>query len=192
MTRHGINLIRPYFSLLKTICLVIALVSLPVLAETNGDQTDHLAYSLLQVVGALVLIVSLILVMAWLAQRLKLAGAGTAQIKALSVLPLGRKEKVVLLESGGTKLLIGVTPSNVNVLHVIENANDRKSSDGDAVQIVNADVDEANPIAAGECFEKAYRSESNTPVKSEIANNTFPVSNDFSLFLKTLMTGKKE
>ena len=80
-----------------------------------------LTAAIIQVGVALALIVGIILGAAWLARRFKIAGVGNElQIKALSSMQLGRKEKIVLIESCGKKMLVGVGGSAINTLHVFD------------------------------------------------------------------------
>ncbi|MDO9476159.1 MAG: flagellar biosynthetic protein FliO [Pseudohongiella sp.] len=71
----------------------------------------------------LLLVVGLILLLAWLARRiggLQLQNAGA--IKMLSMLPVGNKERIALVQVGDKQLLIGIAPGRVNTLHVFEQA----------------------------------------------------------------------
>lgn len=67
-------------------------------------------------------VIALIFFVAWLSRKLKLVqhlGSGY-QIKSLASLSLSNREKVCLIEVGGTQLLIGIAPGNVRNLHVFE------------------------------------------------------------------------
>lgn len=71
----------------------------------------------------LLFVVGLILALFWLAKKLNVSAlAGKGQLKALAVLPLGTREKAVLIEVGSEKILLGVAPGRVNTLHVISQA----------------------------------------------------------------------
>lgn len=71
----------------------------------------------LNVVLALLLVVGLIVALAWLLRRSGLAplGAGGAG-RVLASLPLGGRERAVLIEIGGQQLLLGVAAGQVNLL----------------------------------------------------------------------------
>lgn len=57
-----------------------------------------------------------------LSQFVKRFGGGTfsgnSQLKILSSMPLGTRERIVLIDAGGQQLLLGITPTNINTLHV--------------------------------------------------------------------------
>ncbi len=74
---------------------------------------------LLQVSGALLGIIAFILIAAWLTKRFGLAGktAGTRGLKVSASTTLGPRERVVIVDVEDARLVLGVTASNVNVLH---------------------------------------------------------------------------
>ena len=41
-------------------------------------------------------------------------------MKVLATLPLGTRERIVLIDAGGQQLLLGITPTQINTLHVFE------------------------------------------------------------------------
>jgi flagellar protein FliO/FliZ len=76
----------------------------------------------------LLLVVSLILLLAWIARRIggiQLQNAGA--IKVLSMLQVGNKERIALVQVGNKQLLIGIAPGRVNTLHVFEQPVIKKS-----------------------------------------------------------------
>jgi len=76
----------------------------------------------------LLVVVSLILLLAWIARRIggiQLQNAGA--IKVLSMLPVGNKERIALVQVGDKQLLIGIAPGRVNTLHVFEQPVSKKS-----------------------------------------------------------------
>ena len=74
---------------------------------------------LLQVSGALFGIIAFILIAAWLAKRFGLAGktAGARGLKVSASTTLGPRERVVIVEVDDARLVLGVTASNIRVLH---------------------------------------------------------------------------
>lgn len=74
---------------------------------------------LLQVSGALFGIIAFILIAAWLAKRVGLAGktAGARGLKVSASTTLGPRERVVIVDVEDARLVLGVTASNINVLH---------------------------------------------------------------------------
>ncbi len=54
---------------------------------------------------------------AWLVKRNKgFSPSAGIPMKTLSVLPMGVKEKIVLIEVGGKQILLGMTPHQINTL----------------------------------------------------------------------------
>lgn len=75
--------------------------------------------------GTTLIVLTVLLVIAWLGLRLfrdrllgaasRLAGA-TDALRVVRTVPVGSRERVVLLEHRGEQLLLGVTPAAVNLL----------------------------------------------------------------------------
>lgn len=74
---------------------------------------------LLNVTLGLIAIVGLIFALSLFVKRF---GSGTfsanTQLKIISSMPLGTRERIVLIDAGGQQLLLGITPTNINTLHV--------------------------------------------------------------------------
>ena len=87
-------------------------------ASTNVGPSGGVA----DVFMGLSAILGLIVLLAWAAKRLNInnMSQGTA-LKLQSVLSLGAKEKIVIVEADGHKLLLGVTPNNITLLRQLEN-----------------------------------------------------------------------
>jgi flagellar protein FliO/FliZ len=71
---------------------------------------------------ALAVVLAAVFAAAWLMRRLRGFGQRNGQvIQVVADVSLGGKERAVLLQVGGTKLLVGVAPGQVNTLHVLGN-----------------------------------------------------------------------
>lgn len=78
------------------------------------------AGSLLQVTFSLALVLAAVFAAAWLVRRLRGFGKfGVNVIQVVADAPLGTKERAVLVQVGEQQLLLGVTPGQVNLLHVL-------------------------------------------------------------------------
>lgn len=76
------------------------------------------AAALGQTVLGLVAILLLIAALAWMARRLNVgAGAQAGVLRAEAVLPLGARERLVLVRAGDVQLLVGVAPGRVQHIH---------------------------------------------------------------------------
>lgn len=81
------------------------------------------AGSLGGLVFSLLLIVGLILALGWLARRMPGFGGGAASkngLRLVASLPVGARERVVVVEVGGTQLLLGVGAGGVRTLHTLD------------------------------------------------------------------------
>lgn len=83
----------------------------------NGDDTASFPVTLLVTMVAL----ALVLVIAWFAIRLLARGttgglARGGRVKVVQSVPVGARERVVLVEFDGRELLLGVTAGRVSVL----------------------------------------------------------------------------
>jgi len=69
---------------------------------------------------ALLVVLAVIFAVAWLARRVRGIGnrVGSA-IDVLADMPLGPKERAVLLKVGAEQILVGVAPGRVSALHVL-------------------------------------------------------------------------
>lgn len=75
---------------------------------------------LLRVVLSLAGIVAMIFVAGWLTRRAQArVRPGGRKIRVIETMPVGMKEKVMLMEVGGTQILVGASPSGLRTLHVL-------------------------------------------------------------------------
>ena len=76
---------------------------------------------LLNVTLGLLFIVALIFGISWFVRRF---GQGTfsanTHMKIIAAMPLGTRERIVLIDAGGQQLLLGITPTQINTLHVFD------------------------------------------------------------------------
>ena len=73
-----------------------------------------------QVTFALLIVLAAVFAVAWLVRRMRGFGnrVGDA-IDVLAEIPLGQKERAVLLKVGQAQILVGVAPGQVSTLHVL-------------------------------------------------------------------------
>lgn len=89
----------------------------PSSAKLSVSQASNWPLVLLTLLGIIVLI----MVMAWMAKRMGGLGAmGVRGMKVVSVLPLGNREKVALIDVNGKQILVGVTAHNINHLQTFD------------------------------------------------------------------------
>lgn len=80
-------------------------------------------------------VLGLIVLLAWAAKRFNVSGVTVNQsLKLQSVLPLGPKEKIAIVNVEGKRILLGVTPSNISLLCELEE-NQLKTSPQDGGEV---------------------------------------------------------
>ncbi len=86
---------------------------------TVQSSTPVSAAPLLQVSGALIAIIALILAAAWLVKRLGFAPkrTGVNGLKISASASLGARERVVVVDVEDARLVLGVTAGQINLLH---------------------------------------------------------------------------
>jgi flagellar protein FliO/FliZ len=78
------------------------------------------AGSIVQVVIGLGVVLALVVAAAWLLKRFSaLRGTGSGLIRIVGGAAVGQRERIVLVEVGGTWLLVGVAPGQVRTLHTM-------------------------------------------------------------------------
>ncbi len=85
-----------------------------------STDTDALGVSL-----GLFFILLLIFSMAWFMKKMGYSNlTGQGQLKILATLNLGQKEKIALIQVGKQQLLVGMTATHINTLHVLDESID--------------------------------------------------------------------
>ncbi|MBB1485663.1 flagellar biosynthetic protein FliO [Oceanospirillum sp. D5] len=84
-----------------------------------SDQ-NHINRNLESVALSLALVLLLIFILAWFVKRFAPAGISVnqKQMRILSVLPLGGRDKLMLIDIYGTQMVVASGSSGVNCLHV--------------------------------------------------------------------------
>jgi len=78
---------------------------------------------LVRVVLSLLGIIALILVAGWLSRRLQRRPGGTGRrIRCVETFALGTRERLLLLDADGKRLLIGIGAGGMRTLHVYDDA----------------------------------------------------------------------
>lgn len=94
--------------------------SAPVRPVTLPAKTNS-ASQLASLVGGLVLILVLIWGLSWFVKRFSQGGfLQNPTMKIVSAMPLGTRERLMLVDVGGKQLLLGVTATQINTLHVFD------------------------------------------------------------------------
>ncbi len=112
---------------MQHIIYVSILVLFPHDAYAETTQTEFIppalgvsVDSMLQMVGGLLLVLFIIGAIAWLLKRFSIfPQAGPGAIKIVASASVGQKERVVIVEVEDARLILGVTPQQINTLHYL-------------------------------------------------------------------------
>lgn len=95
-------------------------------AETAGapapsptSAAPDFAAGLGQMLFGLAVVIALLLACLWAIKRLSVPRGSAAAMKVLGAVPVGPRERVVLVSLGDKVLVLGVAPGTVNTLHVL-------------------------------------------------------------------------
>jgi flagellar protein FliO/FliZ len=92
-------------------------LTLPVIAATTAPGLPDIA----SVLNGLVIVVLLILGCGWLIRRSgRFSQVMQADIRVISRINIGQREKIALVEVGQINILIGIAPGHIQTLHVFE------------------------------------------------------------------------
>ena len=96
--------------------IALLLFAAPALAEAGVSPPSITSWLL-----SSLMVIGLILVLGFLLKKSKLTNVmGGGQMKVIATLPVGYKEKLMVVKVGEQQLLIGVTPQQVNFLYRLE------------------------------------------------------------------------
>jgi len=98
-------------------------------AAASAPVTLSSAGGVLRVALALLVVLAAVFAAGWLSRRLRGFGPVRGhQLELLAQLPLGPRERAVLLRVGSQQLLLGVAPGSVSTLHVLASNSDEAAS----------------------------------------------------------------
>lgn len=101
-------------------------------AQTKAQTVTNSPMVIAQVLIGLAVVTVLILVFAWLAKRIGYGGfLPQKNMRVISCLMLGHREKAVLVQVGDRQMLLGVAPGRVSMLHTFDEAVVDSSGEGD-------------------------------------------------------------
>jgi len=118
------NVLKNYGKLV-TLFLVFV-TSFPSYAVDNSSAPDFL-----RMIISLIIVLAIIFVLAYIVKKLKITPNSQKHLRTVTSLAVGTKERVVIVEVNNEQFMLGVTSTNVNLLHKLEqninvdNANDK-------------------------------------------------------------------
>ncbi|HLT15005.1 MAG TPA: flagellar biosynthetic protein FliO [Marinobacter sp.] len=104
------------------------LVSVPAFAEQAAEPAREAGRNAPDTVGTimslglgLVAVIAVIYGCAWLIRRMTgMGGMNNNAIRVVSVLAIGTRERIALVEVGGQQILLGITPGSIRTLQVFD------------------------------------------------------------------------
>ena len=127
---------KPLFSIICHLSSVVCLLSS---AAAHAAEDMRPAYtppppalnsgSIIQIIFSLLLVLASIVLVAWLLKRLSASQQSSGSpLKVLGGVPIGQRERIVLVEIDDTWLVIGVGPGQIRTLHTLPKAADKENS----------------------------------------------------------------
>ena len=114
--------IQPAFRTLAALCSIA-----PVLALAEQDESQPLAApgfggnEIASLGLSMLIVLGVIVALGWLYSRTRFSGKGSSKlINVIASRALGPKERLMLVEVADQQLLVGMTATNVQTLHVFE------------------------------------------------------------------------
>lgn len=71
---------------------------------------------MLQWLLSLLVVLAVILMLAWIAKKARVFGSNHQQLQVVATLPLGPKERIMVIKVGNEQVLVGVTGQQINLL----------------------------------------------------------------------------
>ncbi|WP_144776073.1 flagellar biosynthetic protein FliO [Marinobacter maritimus] len=113
---------------MKTAGLSLLLTAMPVMAEeiaktiqSSPGRTSDTLGTLLSLGAGLLAVIAVIYGCAWIIRRMNgMTGMNNNAIKVVSVMAIGARERIALIEVGGQQILLGITPSAIRTLQIFE------------------------------------------------------------------------
>jgi len=85
------------------------------------DKSAIQSQNIMQLILGLIIVVGLIFACAWVMRRIGgTSGLTNQHIKSIACLPLGNKEKLVIVQAGNKQLLLGVTANQISCLSELD------------------------------------------------------------------------
>ncbi|MDP2559829.1 flagellar biosynthetic protein FliO [Psychrobium sp. 1_MG-2023] len=88
---------------------------------SSAYAAEQAAPDYLNMIASLAIVLGLIFALAFMVKKLKLSPTSQRLIRLVANLPLGTKERVVVVEVDGKQYLLGVTAQQVNLLEKLPN-----------------------------------------------------------------------
>lgn len=91
-------------------------------AGLQGTERPTAGIGLGKMALSLLLVVAIVIALGWAFKKLTLRLPGSKHIKIISSMPLGPKERLLVIEMQGKQRVLGVTAHSINLLFELENS----------------------------------------------------------------------
>ncbi|MEY2341097.1 flagellar biosynthetic protein FliO [Acidithiobacillus sp. IBUN Pt1247-S3] len=107
-------------SRLRHLSLLLLFVPLPAFAAQTVPAVFS-PWAILRLIAALILVLLVFFALIWLFKRMQAGAVGVSgsPMRVLASLPLGTRERLLLVEVGKQQLLLGATPAGITLLHTL-------------------------------------------------------------------------
>ena len=116
--------------------LIVLALTLPFYAQAETPQPGYMppsivsAEGMLKMAAGLLLVLAIICAIAWALKRFALHPTiASSAIKIIASAGVGQRERIVLVEIENTRLILGVAPGRVNILHCIDKSSTKSPTD---------------------------------------------------------------
>jgi len=112
--------------MMRLVCAVLTFLALPVFAQADGPDrapaTPVIDASEVASLGiSLVVVIAAILVVGWMYSRMRVGGkTGGDAINVVASRALGPKERLMVIQVADQQLLVGMTASQLQTLHIFD------------------------------------------------------------------------
>lgn len=111
----------PGISLLVLVAPALAQETASTETPTSPIRSPDTLGTIVSLGLGLVAVIAVIYGCAWIIRRMNgMTGMNNNAIKVVSVMAIGTRERIALIEVGGQQILLGVTPSAIRTLHVFD------------------------------------------------------------------------
>ncbi len=104
----------------RVCALLLPFLSAAAHAQSTTPATSELGSGFGQMLFGLAVVIAILFATLWAIKRLTAPRGGSVPLKVLGATAVGPRERIVLVELAGNVLVLGVTQSSVQTLHVLD------------------------------------------------------------------------
>lgn len=89
-------------------------------ASAAAADVSPAAASLMKLLVGLIGVVAAVLIFSRVLSRMSFMPSGHDRFKVIASMPVGTRERIVLMQAGDRQIIVGVAPGRVSALHVLD------------------------------------------------------------------------